>query len=141
MIRYALQCRTCEAEFDAWFASAAGFDAEAAAGRIACPGCRSCEVGKQIMAPAVKPARSAAKRAAEAFARQARAYIADHYDHVGDAFADEARAMHYGEIEQRPIWGATTLEEAEALREEGVPAAPLPAPFAPTPPRDKSEMN
>lgn len=50
-------------------------------------------------------------------------------------FAEEARAMHEGEAEARPIWGEASPEEARALADEGAPIAPLPAPFAPTPPR------
>ncbi|MBV7257825.1 DUF1178 family protein [Pacificimonas sp. WHA3] len=46
-------------------------------------------------------------------------------DYVGDKFADEARAMHYGEQDARPIYGETRPEDAKALREEGVPAIPL----------------
>jgi hypothetical protein len=46
--------------------------------------------------------------------------------------------MYYGETDDRPIWGETTPEEREALKEEGVPALPLPAPFAPKPPKRKA---
>ena len=45
---------------------------------------------------------------------------------VGENFPTEARAMHYGEKEEKPIVGRTTLEEAKDLAEEGIPFAPLP---------------
>ena len=45
---------------------------------------------------------------------------------VGERFADEARAMHQGEIAQRGIRGRTTPEEALELIEEGIEIAPLP---------------
>jgi hypothetical protein len=115
---------------------------------VACPECDSHKVTKQIMAPAVRTSERASGRGAEPeidaetlakeFARRARAHVAENFDYVGDGFADEARAMFYGETEDRPIWGETTSEEREALQEEGVPALPLPAPFAPKPPKRKA---
>ncbi len=50
---------------------------------------------------------------------------------VGESFADESRAMHYGEREAEPIHGQATLEEAQELIEEGIEVAPLPFPVAP----------
>ena len=50
---------------------------------------------------------------------------------VGDEFADTARAMHSGEIEQAQVHGNATLAEAKALVDEGVPVAPLPLPVVP----------
>ena len=47
--------------------------------------------------------------------------------------------MYYGDTEERPIWGATTAEEAKSLEEEGVPAAPLPEPFVPPRPREPDD--
>lgn len=50
---------------------------------------------------------------------------------VGREFAEEARAIHYGEAEQRKIHGEVSPEEADALTEEGVQVAPLPLPYIP----------
>ena len=50
---------------------------------------------------------------------------------VGNKFAEETRKMHYGERDEAPIHGQTSLAEAKALIEEGVPVAPLPFPVAP----------
>jgi len=47
-------------------------------------------------------------------------------DYVGMSFAAEARAMHDGEIDSRPIYGEAKPEEARALIEDGIPVAPLP---------------
>lgn len=47
-------------------------------------------------------------------------------DYVGDKFAEEARKMHYGEAEQRSIYGETTFDEAKELRDEGIEIQPLP---------------
>lgn len=50
---------------------------------------------------------------------------------VGSSFAEESRAMHYGERDTQVIHGQATLEEAQALLEEGIDVAPLPFPVAP----------
>jgi hypothetical protein len=47
-------------------------------------------------------------------------------DYVGEKFAEEARKMHYGESEQRSIYGETTFDEAKELRDEGIEIQPLP---------------
>lgn len=49
-----------------------------------------------------------------------RQHIENHCDYVGDRFAEEARRIHYNEAAPRDIYGETTPDEAEALREEGV---------------------
>ncbi len=50
---------------------------------------------------------------------------------VGDKFAEASRAMHYGEADEKPIHGNASVEEAEALSDEGIAVAPLPFPIAP----------
>ncbi len=137
MIKYALVCEHGH-EFDAWFASSDAYDDQAEAGLIACPICDTNKVSKQIMAPAI------AGRAADRgptpddiakLAGKIRNHIRDTHDYVGDQFAAEARAMHAGDKDHRPIYGETTKAEAKSLKDEGVPAQPLPAALAPTPPK------
>ena len=55
-----------------------------------------------------------------------RKHVEDNFDYVGDKFADEARSMHYGEKEEREIYGETTIEDAVDLIEEGVNVKPMP---------------
>ena len=50
---------------------------------------------------------------------------------VGRDFADEARAIHYGETDAQQIHGEASPDEAEALAEEGVTVAPLLFPYVP----------
>ena len=61
-----------------------------------------------------------------AFLKDLRAHLEANAEHVGPAFPEEARKMHYGESEARSIYGEASLEEARALKEEGIPAVPLP---------------
>jgi len=45
---------------------------------------------------------------------------------VGDRFPEEARKIHFGEVEPRGIYGEATPEEARSLAEDGVEFMPLP---------------
>ena len=47
-------------------------------------------------------------------------------EHVGGAFPEEARKIHYGEAEERAIYGEASGDDVKALLEEGVPVAALP---------------
>jgi hypothetical protein len=134
MIRYALICDR-EHEFDGWFASSDGFDAQVAAGEVLCPHCGSGNVTKALMAPNIAKGKSIAVETppqaalAEKMSMMMLAlkkHVEENCDYVGDAFAEEARRIHYGETEHRDIYGEATLDEARELIEEGVEVAPLP---------------
>lgn len=144
MIRYALSCEH-DHGFEAWFGSSSDYDDQAARGLVECPFCGSRQVAKQIMAPAVAgtkrtaPDSKAAKKMQAMMmeaAGQVRAHVEANFDNVGDAFAREARAIHEGRSEARGIYGQATPREVRALREDGVPCAPLP----PAPP-DPETLN
>lgn len=137
MIRYALLCAQ-EHEFDGWFPSSAGFEAQAASGEVSCPVCGSAEVRKALMAPGLgrgtkKGAKSNEIPVSPEPAQKLnmmmlalRKHVEENCDYVGDKFAEEARRIHYGEADQREIYGEATLDEARDLIDEGVEVAPLP---------------
>jgi len=133
VIKYRLQC-THGHEFEGWFASSASYDAQVAAGQLTCPECNSREVGKSIMAPnvAVRTRLDVAVPDDEAPARYrnlvrevARVLTAASED-VGARFPEEARKIHYREVQQRAIRGTASLDEARELVEEGVEIMALP---------------
>ncbi len=133
MIKYCLQC-THGHEFEGWFASSASYDAQVAAGQLTCPECNSREVGKSIMAPnvAVRTRSDVAVPDDETPARYrnlvrevARVLTAASED-VGARFPEEARKIHYREVQQRAIRGTASLDEARELVEEGVEIMALP---------------
>lgn len=144
MIRYALQCVAGHG-FEAWFASSAAYDDQAARGLVECPICGTPRVGKAIMAPAVAGTKSRAEpsvapaKMREMFrhaAREVRAHVLSEFDDVGPRFAAEARAIHDGQAEDRGIYGQATPTEVKALADDGVTVAPLP----PEPP-DETKLN
>ena len=124
MIAYQLRCRNGHS-FEGWLKDSAAFDSQAAGGKLSCPSCNSRRVEKAVMAPAIagKARQKAEARAALKAARQV--LLAD-AEHVGAAFPEEARKIHYGEADERAIYGEASPDEVESLLEEGVPVAPLP---------------
>jgi hypothetical protein len=135
MIRYSLTCEN-EHVFEAWFASSAAYDKTAKAGGNSCPVCGSTDVQKALMAPAVsgtkkdEPMTLAAPDPRSAKLRELvkefRQKVTENADYVGDKFAEEARKIHYDEVEPRGIYGEATPEEAKSLAEEGIGFQPLP---------------
>jgi hypothetical protein len=55
-----------------------------------------------------------------------RKYVQENADYVGPKFPEEARKIHYGETEERQIYGEASLKDAKELIEEGIDVAPLP---------------
>ncbi|MBV1900184.1 MAG: DUF1178 family protein [Kordiimonadaceae bacterium] len=55
-----------------------------------------------------------------------RTHVTENCDYVGDNFAEEVRKIHYGESQERGIYGESTKEETVELLEEGIDVLPLP---------------
>lgn len=140
MILYNLRCRK-DHTFEVWFRDSSFYDAQREAGELRCPVCGSKKVEKAIMAPRLAsgtaaPADGKAPPEAggtdEAAVKTRRALldlrktVEETCDYVGPTFAEEARKMHYGEIEQRSIYGESSPEDAKALAEEGVEVRQIP---------------
>jgi hypothetical protein len=58
--------------------------------------------------------------------RKFRETVTQHADYVGPQFAEEARKIHFGESQERGIYGEATPDEAKKLSEDGVDIVPLP---------------
>ena len=140
MIRYTLRCSNAH-EFETWFRSIADFERAVADGEAACPVCGDTSVEKALMAPAVAgthkgdsgkdekvklaapdPRQLAVRETIKALRKQ----VTENADYVGDRFAEEARKIHYNEVEARGIYGEATGDEAQALADEGIDFLPLP---------------
>ena len=132
---YSLVCEN-DHKFDAWFRSAEAFDEQSSRGIVTCPICNSPKVGKGLMAPSLARAKSdkvsvsighpQQNQLREAL-RALRNKVTAEADYVGDRFADEARKIHFGEVDPRGIYGEATREEVASLVEEGVDFMPLPS--------------
>ena len=154
MIRYALVCERGH-DFESWFQDSAAYDKQVKRELVTCPQCGSAKVEKAIMAPRLSttakkrtapietPAAVTADPAAPAAPapvamispqeqefraklKELRGHLVKNADNVGAKFPEEARKMHYGEIEHRSIYGVASPDEAKELSEEGVEFHPLP---------------
>lgn len=125
--------------FEGWFSSEDDFSAQLAGGKLACPLCGSTAIERLPSAPRIQITRNSAPASEPAAASQvtlqsqwlrAVRHVMATTEDVGERFAEEARRIHYGEVEERGIRGRASHDEAEALREEGIEVAALPLPEA-----------
>ena len=132
MIKYTLNCNNGH-QFESWFSDSASFEKLKKSGHLECTVCNSKEVEKSLMAPRITSdsvekretlisAQTALEKEIKALKHKIKTTATD----VGENFPIEARAMHYGEKEEKPIIGKTTLNEARDLAEEGIPFVPVP---------------
>lgn len=131
MIVYALRCSAGH-DFEAWFRDSNAFEGQETEGKLVCPVCGLRSIAKAPMAPALKPRAGAPVSAPEEmrkmrrFVTGLRKYIEQNADYVGPRFPEEARKIHYGETEERHIYGEASPADARELIEEGVDIAPMP---------------
>jgi hypothetical protein len=153
MIRYSLRCER-DHSFESWFQNSSAYDLQVKRKLVTCPACGSAKVEKAIMAPQIvskrgrdiaapapepavappaevtapasTPLLMAQERELRAKLKELRDHIVKNADNVGERFPNEARKMHYGDIEHRPIYGEASPDEARALIDEGVEVSPLP---------------
>jgi hypothetical protein len=153
MIRYTLRCDRGHA-FESWFQSSSVYESQEKRKLVTCPACGSAKVERAIMAPQIvsrkgrdsalpapapvpmavadvaapasTPLMMAQERELRAKLKELRDHIVKNADNVGERFPNEARKMHYGDIEHRPIYGEASPDEARALIDEGVEVSPLP---------------
>jgi hypothetical protein len=148
MIRYNLRCERGHA-FESWFQSSQAYETQEKRKLVNCPSCGSAKVERAIMAPQIvskksrdrtapasapaaeattpasTPLMMAQERELRAKLKELRDHIVKNADNVGERFPNEARKMHYGDIEHRPIYGEASPEEARSLIDEGVEVSPL----------------
>jgi hypothetical protein len=145
-----LQCAH-QHEFEGWFGSEDDYTSQLERGLVSCPLCGDVHIQKMLsaprlnlragrqeaQAPADEPAGSAIAMsnhagqpdlvAMQARIMQALREVMANTEDVGERFADEARAMHHGEVEHRQIRGQASPQEALELMEEGIEVIALPS--------------
>ena len=139
MIVYKLACKN-DHSFEAWFKDSDASEQQLEAAQVICPVCGTTSVNKALMAPHVAKGRGVAEQPRqltndpEAAARseflkavsQLRQHVEANCDYVGPRFSEEARRIHYGEIERRDIYGEASPDEARKLKDEGIEVYGIP---------------
>jgi hypothetical protein len=137
--------------FEGWYASEEDFQSQQDRRAIECPLCGHAEITRLPTAPrlnlthgrdaapfastprpadgaAAGPPMPAPDLQAQALWLSAARELLQKTEDVGPRFPEEARRMHYGEIDPRAIRGEASPEERDALREEGIEVVSLPLP-------------
>ena len=137
--------------FEGWFGSEDDWVSQQARGLVECPLCGDRGVERLPSAPRLNlgaarppeaaaatpappapqaPAMSPERAGVEALWLQAVRHVMARTEDVGERFAEEARRIHHGEVEERGIRGRTSAEELQALQDEGIEVFSLPVPDA-----------
>ena len=133
MISYDLRCAN-DHEFEAWFRNSKAYGEQVKKKAVACPVCGSTKVEKTIMAPRIAKGDSDSSRGSDEISPEAmqqmlskiRDTVEENCDYVGSDFPEEARKIHYGETEQRDIYGEASDKEASDLADEGIEFGRIP---------------
>jgi len=161
MIVFDLECRAGGHRFEGWFASSEDFASQQTRGLVSCPSCGAPEIEKVLSAPhlgrkgnqlpvatptaEVMPAAASAPAAqpmasaplppeAAAMLKAIAAMQTEMLKAstwVGESFAEDVRAMHYGEKDPALVHGRASPDEVKDLLDEGIPVAPVLVPIAP----------
>ncbi|HJV63397.1 MAG TPA: DUF1178 family protein [Albitalea sp.] len=134
--------------FEGWFASDEDFRSQSASGLIECPLCADTSITRLPSAPRLNVSGAREPQAPQSPQTTAEAgaptvemtmqaawlravqHVMNNTVDVGERFAQEARRIHYGEVDEYAIRGRATRDEAEALRDEGIEIMALPVPPA-----------
>ncbi len=142
MIVYDLRCAR-DHKFEGWFKTAEDFQAQNTGGLLCCPACGTSEVVKLPTAsrinrhPSSQGTSGDQRHAAEqALLAKIHGHVDTNYIDVGNQFPEQARRIHYGEVEPAAIRGTATMAEAKELYDEGVNVITLPPA-----PVDKEKLN
>lgn len=146
MVVYDLACNQGH-EFEGWFTKAQDYSEQLAAGLLQCPVCGSRKVVKCLSACHVHTRNAQAQThdrpddeqqasQLQQMLKSLQHHIDKYFVDVGTAFPEEARKIHYGEVQARNIRGHASMDEIESLHAEGVEVHPLPPH-----PIDKQKLN
>ncbi len=139
MIIFDLRCSHGHS-FEGWFASGDEFSRQQANNLVRCPVCDDATVARLPSAkvrvsksavvvreppPPAPPSEAIAGLSPELLAKMRE--VVRNTENVGARFPEEARKIHYNEVPARAIRGQASRDEAQALTEEGIEFASLPA--------------
>ncbi len=133
MIKYNLKCKN-KHEFESWFSDSKEFEKLRSKNMIECSFCKTKSVTKSIMSPriATKEEKAKNKESLKEIEKirkdllKMRKFVEKNFEYVGNNFPREVRSIYYDKRKNKNIYGTTTSEEAEELREEGIELTTIP---------------
>ncbi len=134
MIKYNLKCKN-KHEFESWFSDSQEFERLKKKQLIECIYCHSKKVEKSIMAPSVNNSKSANKNKQitnlelKKFKKdllKLRKFVEKNFEYVEHNFANKVREVYFDKKSKKNIYGTTTEQEKEELKEEGIDLVNIP---------------
>ena len=136
MIKYKLNCLSCNQSFESWFANSIEYEKLKKKNMINCFFCNSKNINKSIMAPNLQHRRKdnliknpslKKNREIDRKIQNFQNFIKKNFEYVGSNFAYKARSLHYNNKEnQKGIFGSASSKEIKELNEEGISTQILP---------------
>ena len=133
MIKYLLNCKSCNFEYESWFANSKEFDKLKKLKLIKCENCDSLKIEKSLMKPNlasanfkkdkyVKNNKNLKKKL-----KEYQTFIKENFEYVGENFAYEARSIHYNKKKSnKNIYGKASVRDVKELKEEGIETSTIP---------------
>jgi len=134
MIKYNLKCAN-KHEFESWFSDSKEFDRLKKKDLIECIFCQTKKVEKSIMSPSVansdyqKKQKQISSEEIRNFKKdlvKLRKFVERNFEYVEHNFANRVREVYYDKKSKKNIYGSTTAEEKEELKEEGIDLVNIP---------------
>ena len=134
MIKYNLKCEN-KHEFESWFSDSREFDRLKKKNLIECIFCQSKRVEKSIMSPMIsnsklknnqKKTQHLEIKKFKKDLQNLRKFVEKNFEYVDHNFANKVREIYYDKKSKKNIYGATTKEEREELKEEGIDLVSIP---------------
>ena len=133
MIKYILKCNN-KHEFESWFSNSNEYEKLKKKKLIECIFCHSKQVQKSIMSPQISNSLSNKNKdlvekevnSVKKELIKIREFVEKNFEFVGDKFAKKVRDVYYDKNKKKNIYGTTTEEEIEELKEEGIELNTIP---------------
>ncbi len=133
MIKYILKCKN-KHEFESWFSNSREYEKLKRKKLIECIFCGSQKVEKSIMSPRVINSNSNIKNInnEKEFVKikkdllKIRKFVEKNFEYVGDKFTRKVRDIYFSNKGNKNIYGTTTQEQREELKEDGIELTTIP---------------
>ena len=137
MIKYNLKCHNNH-EFESWFSESKEFEKLKKKKMLECIYCNSSNIKKNIMSPNVLNSESDKKKLnsielnskeitkIKKEFKKIKKFVETNFKYVGNKFTQEVKDIHYNNKKDKNIYGTTTQQERDELKEEGIELTTIP---------------
>ena len=131
MIKYNLKCKN-KHEFESWFSNSNEFERLKAKNLLECIYCSSKDINKSIMSPRVLSSNNKNNQIKDDIKKfkmdlvSLRNFVEKNFEYVGKDFSKKIREVYYDKNNAKNIYGSTTKEERDELKEEGIELVSIP---------------